>query len=403
MKWNKFERGLIPYSFFDFGNSSISLIIHAYLFPLFFKNVLFAGNQKADALWGSLFAISAILAAIGAPFIGRLADGKGRYGLFATLSVLSFSTMLLLALSVRSMPIVVCSAFVLMNICFYLASNIYDSLLTLVAPENRRARFSSFAWGFGYIGGIACFVGVYLLQGKTGVGSPVPYVFTALFYSVFGALSVVTLRKYISGQIRYKKVSTPEMLKALDKPRLHLLLGYWLIGDCVSAIIFFTAIYGSSELKLSDQTIGGVLLLVQFLAFPNTYLMARLADRIGLTRTLGVCVSIWCVIIVMLVVHVNFAGLIVLSVLTSFVIGSTQALMRAQYSLHLETIRTSELFGWYAIATESSSVVSPLLFGLISIVFGSQRLAMGTLSLPLLLGIWCVFRGSALLLGSAKK
>jgi MFS-type transporter involved in bile tolerance (Atg22 family) len=64
--------------------------------------------------------------------------------------------------------------------------------------------------------------------------------------------------------------------------------------------------------------------------------------------------------------------------------------MRAQYSLYLEKARTSEIFGWYAIATESSAIIAPLLFGIIATIFHSQRLAMGILAIPLIIGFFFI-------------
>jgi UMF1 family MFS transporter len=390
MKYIKSNKGLLPYSFFDFANSSFTLIIHAYLFPLYFKNVLFKGDPKGDAVWGATFSMSVVLAAVVAPFIGRIADRRGRYPLFLTVSVLSFVTTFLLSFMVGGSLTFVIIAFIIANACFYLASNIYDSLLTLLVPEEGRARFSSFAWGFGYVGGILSLVGVYFIQNRVGIASSAPYIFVAAFYTLFGLISVLTLKKYVSGDVRESRITLVEMLKVLDKPRLLLLLGYWLIADVVSAIILFTAIYISNELKLSDQAIGIFMLATQFLAFPNTYLMARLSDKIGVAKTLYICILIWLVIIGMLVFRTNIYGLMLLSILTSLVIGTTQSLMRAQYSLYLERYRTSEIFGWYAIATESSSILAPLVFGLVAAVFASQRLAMGLLAFPLIAGIFFI-------------
>lgn len=390
MKFLKNNKGIIPYSIFDFGNSSFVLIIHAYLFPLYFKNVLFKGDPKADVLWGGMFAVSVILAAGLAPFIGKIADGKGRWTFFSIIGGLSFVATFLLALTIGSSPFWVISSFIIANVFFYLVTNIYDSLLTIISSEEQRVRFSGFAWGFGYIGGIISFLIVYLLQSKYGITSIWNYLSVALFYAVFGGISIIFLKRYLVGDIRASSISFFETIATLDKPRRRLLLGYWLITDCISAIIFFTAIFASTEYNLSNELIGAWLLLVQLLAFPNTYLMSKLSAWLGITQTLACCIIIWVAIIILLVSKTNLYGFFALSVLTSLVIGTTQSLMRAQYSLYLEKVRTSEMFGWYAVATESSAVVAPLLFGFISFFFNSQRIAMSVLIIPLVIGFFFV-------------
>ena len=91
------------------------------------------------------------------------------------------------------------------------------------------------------------------------------------------------------------------------------------------------------------------------------------------------------------------ATLVLLCVLTGIVIGSTQALMRAHYSFAIvDRERTSEIFGWYAIATESAAIGAPLIFGLISTGTGSQQIAMAVLSVPLVVGIVLLRRSEKL-------
>ena len=387
---------LIGYSLFDFANSAFVLIIHAYLFPLYFRNHLFGGHPSADAIWGACFSGSVAIAALIAPLIGRIADRRGRYRFFCGLAALSFSTTFLLAGVLNQAKVVVVGVFILTNVAFYLAANVYDSLISIVATQSERVRFSSFAWGFGYLGGVLCFVGVYLLQRSSGEASFAPYALTAAFYAVFGTLSLAMLRGAAVSPILAKvpdQIVSNKTEKILTKSRLELLVGYWLIGDCLNAIIFFTAIYASNELGLSTTRIGALLLFVQVLAFPATWLMGRLANQIGVRSALQLCVVIWCLIIALLVLHVGTYGLILMSVMTAFVIGSTQALMRAQYSLTIGSLRISETFGWYAIVTESSAILAPLLFGLTSWLLHSQRIAMGLLALPLLFGITLIRLG----------
>jgi MFS-type transporter involved in bile tolerance (Atg22 family) len=216
---------ILPYSLFDFANSSFVLIIHAYLFPLYFKNVLMKGSPNGDAIWGSVFASSALLAAIIAPFVGAFADGRNRYSVFRVIAFLSFLSAILLGCAVGSNVVFVIVTFLIANVCFYLASNMYDSLLTIVAPPDQRPLFSGYAWGFGYVGGIICFLVVFGFQSQFGIASRLPYLITGLFYLIFGCLSIAKLRPYIGGNIRAQRLTVREILMKLDRPRATLLLG----------------------------------------------------------------------------------------------------------------------------------------------------------------------------------
>jgi UMF1 family MFS transporter len=372
------------------------LIIHAYLFPLYFKNVLLHGRPDGDALWGIVFSCSAILAALSAPFFGRAADGHGRYRVFCIAAISSFVTAVGLSFAVGRTFSLVVLAFLCANLCFYLTANIYDSLLNIVSEGKERSLFSGFAWGFGYLGGVLCFFLVYALVIRHGSASPLPYLAMALFYAIFGTWSLFVLRPYIKGPVRRQRIGFREMLRALDGPRRRLLLGYLLISDCISAIILFTSIYASNSLHLSDRAIGGWLLLTQLLAFPNTFLVSSLTRRLGIVKTLSACVGIW-VLILALLIQTRVVAFGLIALLTSLVIGTTQSLTRAQYSAYVAPLRTSEMFGWYSVATESASIAAPIVFGLISGLFHSQRVAMGALAIPLLVGLVLVWRGTSLL------
>jgi UMF1 family MFS transporter len=377
----------LAYGWFDFANSSISLIFHAYLFPLYVKQHLFGNRPIGDTVWGLTFAMSVLLAAALAPFIGRAVDGRDRYRVFVWFSVASFLTIIVLGVAVGHGTWAVLALFVVANIAFFLASNVYDSLLTIVAEPELRAKISSFAWGFGYLGGIACFVGVFFLQRRFGLASTTPYVFAGLFYASFGVFALRRLKPFVQGYVRPSSVGIREMFKALDRYRVRNLVGYWLVGDCVNAVIVFTGIYAASQLGMTATTIGMLLLIVQLLAFPGTILMGRFARRFGVLTAIQVCGATWVVIIMILVFGRTHAAIVAVVLCTSLVIGSTQALMRAQYSLSVQPTRTSELFGWYALATESATFIAPLLFGVISGLLGNQRLAMAALGAPLVFGL----------------
>jgi len=388
------RRALWGFSLFDFANSGFTLIFHAYLFPLYLKAAVFRGEANVDLVWGVMLSASALLAALAGPFVGRIADRVGRWKVFAIVASGSFLSAVLLSSLIGNGLWEIVVAFIAASAFFYLAANLYDSLLNSLVTGEDKPAFSGFAWGFGYLGGIACFLGVFWLQDRFGFNSKLPYLFTALFYALFGILSLSVLRSPLQCSQGRPRVTFSEMLAALTADRIGLLLGYFLIADTVGAVISFTSLYASEELRLSTNAIGGFLLGVQLLAVPLTYFVCRMAVRRGVVWTLGCCTAVWLLILVLFVVKVNLAGMVLVTFLTALVIGSTQALMRSHYSDLLEQERDSELFGWYGIATESAAVVAPLLFGLASLTFDSKRLAMGLLIIPLSVGFILVVRYS---------
>ena len=68
------------------------------------------------------------------------------------------------------------------------------------------------------------------------------------------------------------------------------------------------------------------------------------------------------------------------------VLGSTQSLCRSMFSRILPTYRAAEYFGFHALAGRASSALGPLLFGTVSAMAGSQRMAMVSLGVFLVAG-----------------
>jgi MFS transporter, UMF1 family len=400
---NNQRQSLIGYSLFDFGNSAFTLIFHAYLFPLYLKDFVFFHHSNTEVIWGLLLSSSALSAAILGPIIGRIADHSGKWRVFALVACASFLTAIASAYSIGKSAALITACFFLASTFFYLAANLYDSLIGQVAEVSNRPAFSGFAWGFGYLGGVLCFIVVYKMQSIFGVSSFMPYLFTALFYTFFGILSLVILKKPIGVQPTPKKISVKEMLAALTKDRICLLIGYMLIADTIGAVISFTAIYASEELHLSTQAIGGFLLGVQLLAFPLTYLVCRAAVKHGEMKVLLFCGTVWIAILGLFVIHVNIYGMYLVTVLTALVIGSTQALMRSQYSQLVYSKREAEQFGWYGIATESAAVIAPVLFAGTFFLFGSLRFAMGLMLIPLVSGFFLLFKYTAMLATQSSR
>lgn len=68
------------------------------------------------------------------------------------------------------------------------------------------------------------------------------------------------------------------------------------------------------------------------------------------------------------------------------VLGSTQSLLRSMYAQMVPPDQSGEYFGFHALVGRASSALGPLIFGLVSAMAGSQRMAMLSLGLFLLAG-----------------
>lgn len=73
-------------------------------------------------------------------------------------------------------------------------------------------------------------------------------------------------------------------------------------------------------------------------------------------------------------------------------LASVQAVSRSMVALMVDVEQQAEIFGFYGISGKLSSAFGPLLFGLISLVSGSQRAAMLTVGVIFLTGLVLLLR-----------
>ncbi len=380
---------------YDFANSGYVLVFGTFLFPLYVRDRLFAGHPHTDLLWGACLGASVLLAAVLAPLIGHLADRVVRRTVLG-LAVVGASVGLVaiagLSLLGSPPPWVLMGLFVWTHALYVLSVALCDSFLTQLAAPDERARVSSFGWGFGYLGGVVCLVLVLAVGGAELDRAGHGFAITALFFVPLAILALRLLPRQ-RGRVR---LGLGQVARAVVDRRLGLTLAaFWLINEGVVTVLFFSALFARETLAMETRTIGLLFVAVQLLAFPATWAVGRVAGRAGTVRAILGTVALWCVLLVGLSLARSVAQFAALSLASSLVIGSTQALMRAHYSRLYPDEAAGFSFGLYTLVSKSSTLIGPASFGLVAWLAGSQRVAVLTALLPLLAGGWIFARVAA--------
>ena len=73
-------------------------------------------------------------------------------------------------------------------------------------------------------------------------------------------------------------------------------------------------------------------------------------------------------------------------IMVSFVIGSTQAILRAHFATRVTIDKSGEGLGFYAVAQKSASIIAPLLIILVSTITNSIKPAFLVLFLLVIIG-----------------
>jgi len=381
---------------YDFSNSGYVLIFQSFLFPVFFTEQLHIWFKSPEIAWGMVVSISTVIAILFAPRVGAFGDRLSRSLIFGTCVTIVGIVAVLVSLGNFIGPIVVLLGFLLFNAVFEISQSLYDSFLKdLAKDETETVRLSSFAWGFGYLGG-ALFAGLYFLFDHLQFEINHMLTFFAIAYLVLSIPAVLFFRKQDNRQTIYSesRIGIINLIILFIKLRtespisFRKLVIYWLVVDAVSGVMYFAPLYLINEINLSKTTVGGLLLIAQIAAAPITYFVGLAANRWGLVLTIRITLVGWIAALIGIFMATSLGGVIFSMVPMVFVIGSTQALLRAHYSMHVPISKAGEGFGYYAIAQKSAAVITPLLISAIILVTGNIRSAFAFLAIIIFIAAW---------------
>jgi UMF1 family MFS transporter len=115
--------------------------------------------------------------------------------------------------------------------------------------------------------------------------------------------------------------------------------------------------------------------MVQFLGIPFAFLFGWLGTRIGTKRALYIALVVYTLTSIMGYFMQTATHFFILAGLVATVQGGAQALSRSLFSRLVPPARTSEFFGFYAVAERFATVLGPLVFTVSIALTGSSRLA----------------------------
>jgi UMF1 family MFS transporter len=370
------------WAFYDFANSSYVLIFQSFLLPVYFSTILVQHGYSLST-WGLANGISTFVGVLLSVVVGNYADKHNRIVAFKWTVAGSFLGMCVLSFAVKFFPGYVFHLYVLTNTLFIVTLSLSDSILPYLASEEEAFRYSGFAWGFGYLGGIASMIVVVILQRVSGDYSPLAFFSVAVFYIIFSIYAMAGLKNLPLNQ---PQVSDRTVLRISKGHKVILLIGYWLISECITVIILFYSIYAATELGLSTFVIGVTLLLVQLIGFFATWGGGWLTTRHNSLLLLGITILFWGVVIALLYFNLGMPGLVLIVIFTGLVIGNSQSYLRAQYSTLIDKSESGFQFGIYSFISQAAVFIGPVIYGFASDRLKSQRIPLLALFVFMLIG-----------------
>lgn len=386
------------WSLFDFGNSSYAVIIIAFVFAVYFTDVVCERAPIGDFYWSLGIIISMIVSAIINPIGGAIADKTSSKKLFLLFfTIICVIPTALMFFTTSGTVTLALFLFIISNIGFQSGLAFYDALISDVTEEKYYNKVSGIGYAVGYIGSLASLILVFVFLSFNTLNYNLLFVLCAVFFLIFSLPLFIFLKekkKQLENNYNYfqyavygvkKVLNTIRNIKKYDNLKNYL-LAYFLYIDAVNTIIFFSGIFARKTLNLNYIELAVFFIIVQVTAMIGSLIFAVLGDKLGIKKSIIITLLFWTLTVFFIFLFVNensFINILGYSIHIFFIVGgfagtflgATQSLSRALMAkLTPDDIKT-EFFGFYSLFEKTSTLIGPLTFGLVSYITESQNIA----------------------------
>jgi len=401
---NNTKKSIYSWALYDWANSAYATTVMAGFFPIFFKSYYSVGTEVtvSTAQLGFANSISSFVVVLIAPLLGAIADAgslKKRFlFLFAFLGILMSASLALVEQGNWQSAALI---YTLGNIGFMGSNVFYDGLLPSVSDDKNVDYVSGLGFALGYLGGGILFaLNVFMVQEPSFFGFAdkataikASFISVAIWWALFSLplLLFVEEKKgekkrknilLVQGYLRLKK--TFQRVTSL-KGLFLFLIAYWLYIDGVDTIIRMAVDYGMA-LGFDSGKLIIALLIVQFVGFPATLIVAKLADIWDTKKVIYLCISVYIVIIIYASLMEDAYEFYILALLISLVQGGIQALSRSYYAKMIPQKYAAEFFGFYDLLGKFAVILGPLLVAFVALFSHNSRLSIASVSVLFILG-----------------
>ena len=394
------KKQIISWSLYDWANSAFGTIILTFVYSVYFTKSVAPDETLGSTWWSYAIAASGLIVALLAPVLGAIADYGGHAKRWLAGLILLCLTMTGLlffgtpdASSYMILGILVCVC--LANIGLELGFVFYNAFLPQVAPANIMGRVSGWAWALGYAGGLLSLVLCLVLL--TGLGETLQPLFglptenalhirsSTVLVVIWFALFSLPLFMFVRDTpplVPHAKQAVVKGLQQLkrtclsvrsEKNMVLFLIASALYRDGLATLFALGGIYAAStyDMDFADILVFAVGLNVT--AGLGAFAFAFLDDTIGARKTILLSLAglIICGIVILFAPDKGL--FIALSLVLGIFTGPVQAASRSYAGRIAPEGIVTQIYGLYAFAGKSIAFLGPLLYGLSTDIFDTQK------------------------------
>ncbi len=360
-------------------------------------------RNPGDFLWGLGGSVSMFIVAVSAPVMGAIADYSNRKKQFlfvyTLLCVLAMAGLYVLQPGMIWQGLLL---FIIGNFGFEGALVFYNGFLPQISTPDNIGKISGYGFAIGYVGSLVSLLIALPYATHAFAANDLSlmrptFVLAALFFFVFALPFFVLVReKKIYSQFpagkSYVKAGYRRTLKTLKQVRdfpeiTRFLLAYFIYIDGVNTVIYFSGIFASTTLGFTLREVIQFFAIVQSSAISGAYVFGYLTDKFGPKKTIIITLWLWILVTIGGFFSYDMVTFYIVGLLAGVAMGSSQSASRALMGKLIPAGMEAEFYGFYALMGKFSSILGPLVFGIVSTITGNQRWAILSLLFFFLTGM----------------
>jgi len=386
---------VFAWALFDLANTFFAVAILSFYFPLWVVEDL-----GAKEFWFSLaLGVSMVVTALLMPLCGAVSDAVGERMPFLrwTTYVCAAATW---CLGLTSQLVPALLLFVLANICYQLGTVFYDALLWDLAAPARLGQTSGFGAAFGYLGSALGLL--FLWPFVRAEGNQAAFAPSAAFFILFALPSFLMIREAkgrLEG-VRWRDVGRNALLRlAMTLRSARSLAGLWRYYwaaffslNAINTVLVFMGVYTRKVMGFTHTQLIQFFVFSQLFAILGSLAFGQVMPRLGAKRTLAWIWFGWMAALTLVALGPSRQVFWVAGPIVGFCLGSTWATSRVLIMELSPKDQLAEMLGLAGLFARVSSILGPLLWGLIVWDPARSRHAILLLVGLLAIGLWLLTR-----------
>ena len=380
--------------FYDFGNSAFTTLVITFIYSTYFTKAIAENEIDGTYLWSQAIAITAVIVSLLSPILGAIADKGGYRKIFLTLTTyMSIGATALLFFPIKGQILFALILVVIANVNFELGGVFYNAYLPEIVSLKKIGRISGIGWGAGYLGGLLA-----MLVAMVGFVSPdVPWfgldidtgehiratnILVAAWFFIFTLPAILYLKEKKIESANRIGVVVLNSIQALKKTfqeikiyknTVRFLISRLIYNDGLVTIFAFGAVYASGTFGFTFNEIMIFGIVLNIAAGSGAFLMGYIDDVIGGKLTIQISL-IGLMIAVLLAVFANSKLLFWVSgIIVGLFAGPNQSASRSLMGRLTPPDKINEFYGFFAFSGKLTSFLGPMLLGIFTKYFSSQR------------------------------